>query len=157
MSENDRKAGWWSTAETAQYLGVDEKTLRELRRALPPDHPTTPWVDLGGKRPTYRWKVDLIDAWFKASERITMPGIVAGIVFTFVPMLGDDVVAKVIGGQQVLMLGGAMLDLITALNYSVAAAMSTFILLIIASLQFLLVLILRRLGGGAALVEGIRQ
>ena len=34
MSKNDRKAGWWSTAETAQYLGVDEKTLRELRRAF---------------------------------------------------------------------------------------------------------------------------
>lgn len=65
MSKNDRKAGWWSTAETAQYLGVDEKTLRELRRALPPEHPNTPWVDLGGKRPTYRWKADLIDAWFK--------------------------------------------------------------------------------------------
>lgn len=88
---------------------------------------------------------------------LAMPGIVAGIVFTFVPVLGDDVVAKIIGGQQVVMLGGAMLDLITALNYSVAAAMSAFILLIVAVLQLLLVVILRRLGGGAALVEGLRR
>lgn len=88
---------------------------------------------------------------------LAMPGIVAGIVFTFVPMLGDDVVAKIIGGQQVVMLGGAMLDLITALNYSVAAAMSAFILLIVAVLQMLLVLILRRVGSGAALVEGLRR
>jgi ABC-type spermidine/putrescine transport system permease subunit I len=88
---------------------------------------------------------------------LAMPGIVAGIVFTFVPMLGDDVVAKTIGGQQVLMLGGAMLDLITALNYSVAAAMSTLILLIIALLQLALILVSRRVGSGASLVEGLRR
>jgi ABC-type spermidine/putrescine transport system permease subunit I len=88
---------------------------------------------------------------------LAMPGIVAGIVFTFVPMLGDDVVAKTIGGQQVLMLGGAMLDLITALNYSVAAAMSTLILLIIALLQLALIHVSRRVGSGASLVEGLRR
>lgn len=88
---------------------------------------------------------------------LSMPGVLAGIIFSFVPMLGDDVVAKVIGGQQVLMLGGAMLDLITALNYSVAAAMSAVILVLIAALQLLLVVLLRRLGGGASLVEGVRK
>lgn len=88
---------------------------------------------------------------------LSMPGVVAGIVFTFVPMLGDDVVSKVLGGQQVAMLGGAMLDLITALNYSVAAAMSAFVFVLIAALQLLLVLILRRVGGGASLVQGLRR
>ena len=88
---------------------------------------------------------------------LSMPGIVAGIVFTFVPMLGDNVVAKLIGGQQVLMLGAAMLDLISALNYSVAAAMSALVLALIAILQICLVAVLRHLGGGAALVEGLRR
>lgn len=88
---------------------------------------------------------------------LSMPGIVAGVVFTFVPMLGDDVVSKVLGGQQVAMLGGAMLDLITALNYSVAAAMSAFVLVVIAVLQAVLILILRRVGGGASLVQGLRR
>ena len=88
---------------------------------------------------------------------LSMPGVLAGIIFSFVPMLGDDVVAKVIGGQQVLMLGGAMLDLITALNYSVAATMSAVILVLIAALQLLLVVLLRRLGGGASLVAGVRK
>jgi spermidine/putrescine transport system permease protein len=88
---------------------------------------------------------------------LSMPGILAGIIFSFVPMLGDDVVAKVIGGQQVLMLGGAMLDLITALNYSVAAAMSALILAIIATLQLALVLVVRHIGKGAPLVEGLRK
>lgn len=88
---------------------------------------------------------------------LSLPGIIAGIVFTFVPMLGDDVVSKMIGGQQVPMLGGAMLDLVSALNYSVAAAMSALVLVLIAALQGLLVFFLRRLGGGAALVAGLRQ
>jgi ABC-type spermidine/putrescine transport system permease subunit I len=88
---------------------------------------------------------------------LSMPGIIAGIVFTFVPMLGDDVVSKMIGGQQVAMLGGAMLDLVSALNYSVAAAMSALVLILIAVLQGVLVLALRRLGGGAALVGGLRR
>jgi ABC-type spermidine/putrescine transport system permease subunit I len=87
---------------------------------------------------------------------LSMPGVVAGIVFTFVPMLGDDVVSKMIGGQQVAMLGGAMLDLITALNYSVAAAMSALVLVLVAALQALLVAVLRRLGGGS-IVEGLRR
>jgi ABC-type spermidine/putrescine transport system permease subunit I len=87
---------------------------------------------------------------------LALPGIIAGTVFTFVPMLGDDVVTKVIGGQQVAMLGSAMLDLISALNYSVAAAMSALVLVLIAGLQGFLVLALRRLGGGA-LLEGLRR
>jgi ABC-type spermidine/putrescine transport system permease subunit I len=88
---------------------------------------------------------------------LAMPGILAGIVFTFVPMLGDDVVAKIIGGQKVVMLGGAMLDLITALNYSVAAAMSAFVILLVAALQLLFIWIVRRVGGGATMVEGLRR
>ena len=88
---------------------------------------------------------------------LSMPGIIAGIVFTFVPMLGNNVVAKLIGGQQVLMLGAAMLDLISALNYSVAAAMSALVLALIAVLQACLIAVLRQLGGGAALLEGLRQ
>ena len=50
-----------------------------------------------------------------------------------------------------------MLDLITALNYSVAAAMSAFVLLTTIVLQALFVVILRHLGSGAALVEGLRR
>lgn len=88
---------------------------------------------------------------------LSMPGVVSGIVFTFVPMLGDDVVSKVLGGQQVEMLGGAMLDLITALNYSVAAAMSAFVLVLIAVLQALLIVVLRRVGGDASLMQGLRR
>ncbi len=88
---------------------------------------------------------------------LSLPGVIAGIVFTFVPMLGDNVVAKLIGGQQVLMLGAAMLDLISALNYTVAAAMSALVLAFIAVLQVGLIVVLRRLGGGAALMEGLRR
>lgn len=88
---------------------------------------------------------------------LSLPGIIAGIVFAFVPMLGDDVVAKVLGGQKVLMLGAAMLDLVNALNYSVAAAMSAIVLAIVVALQVILVVVLRGLGRGASLVEGLQK
>ncbi len=88
---------------------------------------------------------------------LSLPGVLAGIVFTFVPMLGDDVVPKLLGGQQVAMLGNAMLDLVTARNYTVAAAMSTLVLMLILFLQFLLVIVLRRIGGTAPILEGIKR
>ena len=88
---------------------------------------------------------------------LAMPGILAGVVFTFVPMLGDDVVAKIIGGQKVVMLGGAMLDLITALNYSVAAAMSAFVIVLVGVVQLLFIWSVRRVGGGASMIEGLRR
>ena len=36
---------------------------------------------------------------------LTMPGIVAGIIFTFVPMLGVDVIPEMLGGGYVQLLG----------------------------------------------------
>ena len=67
------------------------------------------------------------------------------------------VLSYTLGGTLAPALGGAMLDLITALNYSVAAAMSALILGIIALLQLAVVVILRRIGRGASLVEGLRK
>ncbi len=74
---------------------------------------------------------------------LSLPGIIAGIVFTFVPMLGDDTVPKLIGGQQIIMLGGTMSDLVLAQNYPVAAAMSALILASVIVLQWLFIKALR--------------
>lgn len=88
---------------------------------------------------------------------LALPGIIAGFVFTFVPMLGDHVVPKLIGGQQVQMLGTAMFDLVTAMNYTVAAAMSAIVLLIMLALLGLFWLLMRPLGGTAAIFEGLKR
>ena len=88
---------------------------------------------------------------------LSMPGIVAGVVFTFVPMLGDNVVPKLVGGGQIWLLGGSMYNLITAMNYSVAAAMSAIVLILMAALQVVLWLVFRRIGGLKEIFEVMRR
>ena len=88
---------------------------------------------------------------------LSMPGIVAGVVFTFVPMLGDNVVPKLVGGGQIWLLGGSMYNLITAMNYSVAAAMSAIVLVLMAALQVVLWLVFRRIGGLKEIFEVMRR
>ena len=78
---------------------------------------------------------------------LAVPGVVAGIVFTFVPMLGDTVVAHLIGGGNVLLLSSSIYDLITVMNYAAAAAMSAFVLALILVLQLPLIVTIRSVGG----------
>ena len=69
---------------------------------------------------------------------LAMPGIVAGIIFTFVPMLGETVVPALLGGGQVTLLGASIQSLLTILNYSVAAALAVLVLGILALLLVIL-------------------
>jgi ABC-type spermidine/putrescine transport system permease subunit I len=79
---------------------------------------------------------------------LALPGIAAGFIFTLVPMLGDNVVAALLGGGKVLLAAEAVNDLVRALNYAGAAALSTLILLAVVLLQWLFWAALRRVGGG---------
>ncbi len=88
---------------------------------------------------------------------LIMPGVIAGIVFTFVPMLGADVIPALIGGGHVQLLGNSVHGLLTALNYSVAAALSTFILVTMMALLVILRLLLPRVGGLGEVFEGLKR
>ena len=87
---------------------------------------------------------------------LALPGIAAGFIFTLVPMLGDNVVAALLGGGKVLLVAEAVNDLVRALNYAGAAAVSTVILLAVVLLQWLFWRALRRIGGGADPFAAIR-
>jgi ABC-type spermidine/putrescine transport system permease subunit I len=65
---------------------------------------------------------------------LAMPGIVAGIIFTFVPVMGDSVVPGMLGGGKKEYLADAVMSLSTSMNYSGAAALATIILTITAIL-----------------------
>jgi ABC-type spermidine/putrescine transport system permease subunit I len=94
--------------------------------------------------------------WF-VTLPLVMPGIFAGIVFTFVPMLGADVVPALLGGGHVHLLGNSVHSLLTALNYPVAAAISTFVLGALVVLLLVFRLLMPRLGGFGEIFEGLRQ
>jgi len=78
---------------------------------------------------------------------LSMPGIVAGFIFTFIPMIGDEVVPAVLGGNNVLMLSNLVGSYISALNYTAAAAMATAVLVTLVAMQGLFVVALSPLGG----------
>ncbi len=104
--------------------------------------------DLGGGRFHTFWHIVL---------PLSLPGIVAGMIFTFVPMMGDTVVPQTVGGGTVLMLSSEINSLFSVMNYPVAAAVSTFALLFVVLFQFVLWLVLQRSGGIAHVFEGLRR
>ena len=78
---------------------------------------------------------------------LAMPGVVAGFVFTFIPMLGDTVVPSVLGGNNVLMLSALVTNMISALNFTVAAALATLVLVVLAAMQGTFSIAMKPLGG----------
>lgn len=56
---------------------------------------------------------------------LAAPGIIAGVIFTMVPILGDTVVPSLLGGGQVVMISSTVQSLIYDFQYSVVAAIAT--------------------------------
>lgn len=88
---------------------------------------------------------------------LALPGIVAGIIFTFVPMLGETVVPQLLGGGNVNMLGTSLASLIQVVNYPVAAALSVIVLILVGTLLAIFRLVLARLPVAASIFSGTTQ
>lgn len=88
---------------------------------------------------------------------LSMTGIVAGVIFTFVPMLGETVVPQLLGGANVPMLGPSMASLVSNLNYPAAAALSAIVLLVLVLLLGVLRLVGSRYMSLQAVFEGLRR
>ncbi len=69
---------------------------------------------------------------FKVTVPLTMPGIIAGILLTFIPAAGDYVNSTFLGGTQQAMIGNVIQSKYLVVNdYPVAAALSFTLLVII--------------------------
>ena len=88
---------------------------------------------------------------------LALPGVVAGIVFTFIPMLGDTVVAQHMGGNNVLMLSAQVQSLIGVSNFLVAAALAAVVLGIMLAFQVLLWTALKPVGGLNEVFANLRR
>ena len=77
---------------------------------------------------------------------LSLPGIVAGAVFTMVPLMATWVEPEMLGGGFVNLLGPSVEAAIRNLKYPTAAALSVFVIILLAVLLTLLVLATRRLG-----------
>lgn len=88
---------------------------------------------------------------------LAMPGIVAGVIFTFVPMLGETVVPQLLGGANVPLLGPSISSMVSNLNYPGAAALSVVVLLMLALLLGVMRLANPRYISFNAVFEGLRR
>ena len=88
---------------------------------------------------------------------LALPGIVAGFVFTFIPMLGDAVVSTAMGGNNVLMLAAQVQSLIGVSNFLVAAALAAVVLAIMLAFQIFLWAALKPVGGLSGVFASLKR
>lgn len=77
---------------------------------------------------------------------LSLPGVLAGIVFTLGPALAAWVEPSMLGGGFVNLLSNSVESAYTALKYPVVAALSTFIILLLTVLLIAMMLVARRFG-----------
>jgi ABC-type spermidine/putrescine transport system permease subunit I len=85
---------------------------------------------------------------------LAMPGIVAGAIFSFVPIMGDGIVSNILGGGNQAYLADSIMALSNAMNYSGAAAITMCLLGISGALLAVFYLAMRRVEPGAAAAAG---
>lgn len=77
---------------------------------------------------------------------LSLPGVLAGVVFTLGPALAAWVEPSMLGGGFVNLLSNSVESAYTALKYPVVAALSTFIILLLSVLLVAMLLAVRRFG-----------
>ena len=88
---------------------------------------------------------------------LALPGIIAGIVFTAVPLMAAWVEPQMLGGGFVNLLGASVEAALRELKYPTAAALSTVVIVMLALLLALLVAITRRRGDLGAIFHAMRR
>ncbi len=74
-------------------------------------------------------------AFFKVTLPLSMPGVVAGTLLTFIPAAGDYINADLLGNPNTRMVGNVIQDLFTSINdYAAAGALSMILMVVIVSL-----------------------
>jgi ABC-type spermidine/putrescine transport system permease subunit I len=86
---------------------------------------------------------------------LAAPGIAAGVLFTAIPMLGDNVVSTLLGGGRVALLAESFDDLIRAMNFAGAAALASLVVLTILGFGWLIMALFRRRGGSGDVFAGL--
>ena len=72
-----------------------------------------------------------LKAFLTVTLRLTMPGIMSGIVLTFVPSMGLFFIADILGGNKVVLVGNLIQEqLMKARNWPFAAALSVALMLL---------------------------
>jgi spermidine/putrescine transport system permease protein len=88
---------------------------------------------------------------------LALPGIIAGIVFTLVPLMAALVEPQMLGGGFVNLLGASVEAALRELKYPTAAALSTVVVAMLAILLVLLIAITRKRADLSTIFHAIRR
>ena len=86
-------------------------------------------MDLGATR---------MQAFLTVSLKLTMPGLLSGVVLTFIPSMGLFFIAEILGGNTVVLVGNLIQEqLMKAHNWPFAAALSAVLIILTSVMIFL--------------------
>lgn len=79
-----------------------------------------------------------IQAFLTVTLRLTMPGLLSGVVLTFIPSMGLFFIADILGGNKIVLVGNVIQEqLMKARNWPFAAALSVILMLLTSLILFL--------------------
>jgi len=79
-----------------------------------------------------------VQVFFSITLKLTMPGLLSGVILTFIPSMGLFFIADILGGNKVVLVGSLIQDqLMKAHNWPFAAALSVALMLLTTVLIFL--------------------
>ena len=99
----------------------------------------------------------IIRTTFSVILPLALPGVLAGVIFCLVPMLGDAVIPQQMGGGNVLTISHSLSNYIGSRSYVVGAAIASIVLLVLMTLIFILWLVLRPYGGLGKVFEQMKK
>ena len=78
-----------------------------------------------------------IQAFFTVTFKLTLPGLLTGIILTFIPSMGLFFIADILGGNKIVLVGSVIQDQLTrGSNWPFAAALAV-VLMVLTSLMIL--------------------
>ena len=85
--------------------------------------------DLGASAP---------QAFFTVTLKLTLPGLLSGVILTFIPSMGLFFIADILGGNKVVLVGSVIQDQLTqARNWPFAAALSVVLMILTSAMIWL--------------------
>lgn len=79
-----------------------------------------------------------VQAFFTVTFRLTLPGLMSGVILTFVPSMGLFFIADILGGNKIVLVGSLIQEQMTKANNIPFAAALSVVLMIMTSLMIYL-------------------
>lgn len=81
-----------------------------------------------------------VKAFFTVTFKLTLPGLLTGVILTFIPSMGLFFIADILGGNKIVLVGSVIQDQLTrGSNWPFAAALAVVLMLLTSLMMFVFV------------------